>query len=459
VDDDASVREVLSKILETVGMHVIAAENGMRAMDLIEHSNREVAVVDLMMPGMTGIETARKLREFDKQLEVVILTGKPTLESSLEAHHEHVFDYLTKPIHNESLIRSVKRAAERRRLILENRDLIRQLERERDGLKKEVAAAKDFLAPLDATADYIGDSQVVTQLRKLIVNVAPSDATILLRGESGTGKDVVARIIHNVSGRGKKGDFVKINCPAIPETLLESEMFGHEAGSFTGAERRKPGRFEIAAGGTIFLDEIGDLPLSSQSKLLQVIEHKEFTRVGGTKTMRVDARIIAATNAPLEEMIAVGRFRADLFHRLNQFSINLPSLRERVSDIPQLIGHFLATGQGTYKDRPLSQGTLAGMLEYHWPGNVRELKAIIDRYVLTGHEDYIQDSIRTSPREPLPDRSTNKIDETEARMILQALVETRWNQRKTAEKLGISYSSLRRRIKKHDLLEKSSELI
>jgi transcriptional regulator with PAS, ATPase and Fis domain len=191
-------------------------------------------------------------------------------------------------------------------------------------------------------------------LRKLIVNVAPSDATILLRGESGTGKDIVARIIHNVSGRSKLGDFVKINCPAIPETLLESEMFGHEAGSFTGAERRKPGRFEIAAGGTVFLDEIGDLPLSSQAKLLQVIEHKEFTRVGGTKTMRIDARIIAATNAPLEEMIAAGRFRADLFHRLNQFSINLPPLRDRISDIPQLVRRFLATGQGSYKDRPLS---------------------------------------------------------------------------------------------------------
>lgn len=459
VDDDSSVREVLTKILETDGMQVLAAENGMRAVDLIEKADREVAVVDLMMPGMTGIETARKLREFDQQLEVIILTGKPTLESSLEAHHEHVFDYLTKPVHNESLIRSVKRAAERRRLILENRDLIRQLEKERDGLKKEVAAVKDFLAPLDSTSDYIGESPAVTQLRKLIVNVAPSDATILLRGESGTGKDIVARIIHNISGRAKRGDFVKINCPAIPETLLESEMFGHEAGSFTGAERRKPGRFEIAAGGTVFLDEIGDLPLSSQAKLLQVIEHKEFTRVGGTKTMRIDARIVAATNAPLEEMIAAGRFRADLFHRLNQFSINLPPLRDRTADIPQLVDHFLATGQGSFKDRPLSSATLAGMLEYRWPGNVRELKAIIDRYVLIGHEEYILESIRTPAREPMPEPATNKIDETEARMILQALVDTRWNQRKTAERLGISYSSLRRRIKKYDLLERSPEFV
>ena len=453
VDDDPDIRKTSSLILESSGLIVSTAKSGDEAVEMARGASFDVVLMDLMMPGLTGLEASRLLKQIDPDLEIIVLTGAPSLGSSLEAIRDHLFDYLCKPVRSETLIRCIHRAAEHRRLVLENRELIRKLEMERDGLKREVTTARALLHDelKEGTAAYVGENQNVTHLRRLVLDVAPSDATVLLRGESGTGKDVLARIIHDVSGRGEKGEFVKINCPAIPETLLESEMFGHEAGAFTGADRRKPGRFEIACGGTIFLDEIGDLPKSSQAKLLQVIEHKQFTRVGGTKTLKVNARIIAATNAPLEELIAEGKFRADLFYRINQFSITLPPLRERPDDIPLLADHFLSQNGNRKHKAALPQEVLAKLTAYDWPGNVRELKFFVDRFALTGNTDHILDALGAKRDGQDRGASTNKIVETEAKMIHAALVEVRWNQRKAAENLGISYSSLRRRIEKYGL--------
>jgi transcriptional regulator with PAS, ATPase and Fis domain len=273
----------------------------------------------------------------------------------------------------------------------------------------------------------------------------------LIRGESGTGKDIVARLIHEADGRD--GSFVKINCPTIPEALLESELFGHEPGAFTGAERRKPGRFELAAGGTIFLDEIGEIPGGVQSKLLQAIEHKQFTRLGGGATINTDARIVAATNAPLEDMIVERRFRSDLFYRLNQYAIELPPLRERSEDVPLLIDHFLQI-YGVKHARPdltLSPAMMSRLVRYSWPGNVRELEAVMHRFVLTGREDAIESAMERKPERARKDSPLGELRQSEIRTLMAALTEARWNQRQAAGILGISYSSLRRRVKKYNL--------
>jgi len=454
VDDEPAVREIVSTILERSDFEVVAAADGESALDVAKQMEFAAAVVDLNLPGISGIETSKGLKRLAPDTEIIMLTGAPTLESSLEAHHEGFFDYLCKPVRAGILLRVVQQAVERRGLAIENRELIRCLEDERNGLQEKVRETEALLGEnLSLTAAFVGESREVKPIRQLILDVAPADVTVLIRGESGTGKEIAARLIHEISGRKQRGDFIKINCPAIPEALLESEMFGHEAGAFTGADRRKPGRIELAAGGTVFLDEIGDLPLSSQAKLLQVIEHKQFNRVGGTKTLHINARIIAATNAPLEELIAEGKFRADLFYRLNQFVIHLPPLRERAEDIPLLVDHFLSHNEHKKVNYGLSPKVLSQLVRYDWPGNVRELKFFVDRYVITGDERQILDSL------PLPNENrkttvpptTNKIDETEARLIQAALVGERWNQRRTAERLGISYSALRRRIDKHGL--------
>jgi len=330
VDDEPLVRESIAAVLERHHYRVRMCENGTQALEVIRQQPFEVAIVDLNMPGLSGMDTTHALKEVEPDLEIIILTGAATLESAIQAIQEKVFDYLFKPIEMNVICRSLNRATERRRLLLENRELLRQLEMERNGLKKQVSAAKRALErQLSGSCVFVGESPQIAEVRRFIAEVAPDDITVLVRGESGTGKDVVARLIHEASDRKITGEFHKINCPTLPETLLESELFGHEEGSFTGADRKKPGRFELADGGTAFLDEIGELTPSLQAKLLQVIEHKQFMRVGGSKTIKVDARIVAATNAPLETMIATGRFRPDLYYRLNEYSIFLPPLRER----------------------------------------------------------------------------------------------------------------------------------
>ena len=461
IDDEPAVLSMVSKLLVREGFEVTSALNGERGVELARSTEFGVAIVDQSMPGMTGIETIRELKKVDADLEVVILTGHPSLESSLEAIQEHVFDYLCKPVSRGQLTRSVRNALERRNLVLQNRELIEELRKERNGLKRRARKAEQVLDRHLSTYNcFTGTCEPIARIRRQVAEVAPTDMTVLLRGESGTGKDVVARLIHELSGRHGSGTFVKINCPAIPETLLESELFGHEPGAFTGAERRKPGRFELAAGGTVYLDEIGEIPLTLQTKLLQVIEQKEFTRLGGGAPIHVEARIIAATNAPLEKMISAGTFRPDLFYRLNEYSMVLPPLRERRKDIPLLIEHFLLKHGKKYghSDLVLSPGIMARLIQYPWPGNVRELEGVIRRFCLAGREESILESLEKGniPREMTT--STESLDEAEAQTIMAALTSCQWNRREAANLLGISYSSLRRRIEKHNLKERAQSL-
>ncbi|MFP4581413.1 MAG: sigma-54-dependent transcriptional regulator [Candidatus Sumerlaeia bacterium] len=507
VDDEEDLCRVLEKVLNRSGYEVDTATNGSDGIKLAEKYNYAVAIVDQNMPEMSGLETIRRLTDIDPDIAFIVYTGHPTIDSSIEALHENVFDYLRKPMDMKSLIMSVRRASERRNLLVENRKLMRQLENERDGLRRQVEAAKRAIEQrLESSTSFIGRSDAIRQVRHFMAEVSPSDMTVLLLGESGVGKDVVSRLIHEASGRDPNA-FVKINCPAIPETLLESELFGHEPGAFTGAERRKPGRFELASHGTIFLDEIGDLPIPLQAKLLQVIEQKQFTRLGGSQTIRVDVRIIAATNASLPEMIAQGKFRADLFYRLNEYAIEIPPLRTRKDDIALLVQHFLNIYGQKYNHENLtvSEEAMRLLMEYDWPGNVRELESVIRRYALDVNENTIRAALRTSnskiapaaypvdstpvssssvaapsdrqntasgsggPRHYSPPPSdayqespransaspqktaAEILRETEIQTILGALRQTRWNQRQAAEMLGMSYSSLRRRISKYDL--------
>lgn len=386
----------------------------------------------------------RSLRDANREAEFIAFLDPA--DSNADVLHEHVFDSFLKPLHAPMLLRSVARAIERRQLKLENQRLLQQLQQ-----TKAVNGApprQGVIAPA-----LVGESNAMERVRHFIAEVAPSDMTVLLRGESGTGKDVLARAIHEASGRGGMGNFVKINCPAIPETLLESELFGHEPGAFTGADRRKPGRMELAAGGTIFLDEIGEIPPSVQAKLLQAIEHKQFTRLGGSRTIRTDARIIAATNAPLESMIANERFRSDLFYRLDQYSIVLPPLRERVEDIPLLIDHFLEVhgAQNGKSDLKIGPNALSKLVTHPWPGNVRELEAVIRRFVLSGKEESIEAALKLASEPAAASPRSDKLRQSEIQTIMAALAQARWNQRQAAQILGISYSSLRRRISKYDL--------
>jgi len=340
IDDDVNIRKVVSRLLEDAGFETFTAGSGFHATAMVRENDFSVAIVDLKMPGMSGIETIEQLKKIDPDLEVIVFTGHPEVDSTIEAIRHQVFDYVTKPARAGTLERVTQRAAERRQLLIHNRQLLEALKKERDSLKHEVTAAKRVIErQLEESCELVGESEAIKRIRYSIAQIAPSDLTVLVLGERGTGKDVVARMIHNASGRDPNA-FVKVNCPAIPVSLLESELFGHEPGAFTGAQKRKPGRFELAEGGTIFLDEIGDLPLKLQAKLLEVIEQRRFTRLGGRESIEVEVRIVAATNAPIQEMVAEGRFRRDIYYRLNEYSIHMPPLRERPEDIPLLIEHF-----------------------------------------------------------------------------------------------------------------------
>ncbi len=454
VDDEKKVSTFLAEIISRAGLAVRTAGTGLEALSIAESEQCSAAIVDLKMPGLNGTETIRRLKIIDPDMEVIVFTGYPSLESSLAAIENHVFAYLSKPTDRYMLLRMVERALERRRLIVENRSLVEQLRIERDRLKDEVGAAKRVIERrLEASDSFIGKSEGIRKVRHFVAQVAPTDLAVLILGESGTGKDVVARLIHESSGRDPNA-FVKINCPAIPETLLESELFGHEPGAFTGAESAKPGRFKMASGGTVFLDEIGDLPLRLQAKLLQAIEDKCFTPLGSTEAINVDFRIIAATNAPLQKLIAEKRFRSDLFYRLDDYAIILPPLRDRKEDIPLLVEYFRGVYGRKFKrpDIEMSTDVLSLLTEQEWPGNVRELASFVRRFVLEGDTDHTIERLspNTSP-ETVVGGAAEALRKTETDVLLAALNQTRWNRRKASELLGMSYSSLRRRITKYNL--------
>ncbi len=394
----------------------------------------DVAVVDLGLPGLSGLDTLRGLKQVSNRTKTVVLIGEPSLDSLCAGFNERVFDYVLRPQDMGRLAETVRDAA-------------------RPAAKGTPMARPTEVAANAGAPVMVGDSAVMRDVRRQITEVAPTDLTVLVRGETGTGKEVVSRLIHILSGRRSSGPFYKVSCPSLPEHLLESEMFGYEKGAFTGAVNNRMGRFEMAAGGCILLDEIGALSPVVQAKLLEVIESKAFVRVGGTEKLRIDARIVAATNADLETMLRDGEFRPDLLYRLNQYTIVVPPLRERREDIPPLVARFLEDYADRY-GRPvpeLSSSDLATLEAHNWPGNVRELENLIARVVAVGCPKAIDEALgcggdsNGAPARPCP------LQHCEASLIRSALKRCGWNQRQAARSLGLSYSALRRRMARHGI--------
>jgi DNA-binding NtrC family response regulator len=364
VEDQSSHRRVLEAHFSK-HYHVLTAEHGQRALEIAAQQPIHLLITDLILPGMNGIDLLRQMREIHPELQAIVITGHPTVRSAVQAMKNGATDYIVKPFDLDELKAKVDKAAEEYRLKEENLRLRQQLR-----------STFDFRG-------IVGKSGAMQEVYRTIERVANSRATVLIRGESGTGKELVAKAIH-YSGNRAKGPFIAVSCAALPETLLESELFGHEKNAFTGATSQKPGRFELAHKGTLFLDEIAEVPPPIQVKLLRVIQEREFERLGGTKTIKVDVRLIAATNKDLEEMVKQGTFREDLYYRLQVIQVYMPPLRERKDDIPLLVDYFL-NRYNEENDKHLQAATAETMeilMKYHWPGNVRELENAIERAVV-----------------------------------------------------------------------------
>jgi DNA-binding NtrC family response regulator len=366
VDDEANIRRVLDAVFSKDGYRVLTAENGKKALDIIStEPDLDVLLCDLIMPDLNGIEVLKSAREINPFLSVVMITAHGTIKTAVDAMRFGAFDYITKPFDMDEIKLIVKNALERRRLLAENTEL-----------KQELRSRYKF-------DEIVGSSGKMRDVYKVIERVANSNATVLVRGESGTGKELVARAIHFNSSRAAK-PFIAVSCAALPETLLESELFGHEKGAFTGAAGQKAGRFELANQGTLFLDEIAEVSLSMQVKLLRVLQERKFERIGGTKTLSMDVRMIAATNRNLEEAVAMSEFREDLYYRLQVIQIFLPPLRDRREDIPPLVEHFVEkfNTQNSRSIKFASPECMDLLMKYDWPGNIRELENAIERGIV-----------------------------------------------------------------------------
>ncbi|MFK5927175.1 MAG: sigma-54 dependent transcriptional regulator [Desulfuromusa sp.] len=442
VDDENSLREMLSILLQREGYQVGQAVDGAAAFSMIQEKSYDLIISDIQMPKMNGIELLRQLRQQDNNVTVMMITAFSSTEEAVEAMKLGAYDYITKPFKNDEIRLVVKNALEREQLQQENRQL-----------KQQLGQRFSFQS-------LIGNSPVMSKLIALMERVAPSQVNVLITGESGTGKELVAKALHLNSDR-KKHPFVPINCGAIPENLLESELFGHEKGAFTGADKRKEGLFESADNGTLFLDEIGELPMGMQVKLLRVLQEREFRRVGGTSNIPLNIRLVAATNQDLSEMIKTGDFREDLFYRLNVVSIELPPLRTRHDDIPLLVNSFYnrLTGKDVYS---IEKQALELLLNYDWPGNVRELENLVERCVVLGDTDEL--TVECLPEQiknkghnlcgvigALPDEGFDLekwLEDLERTVLLQALEKSGGVRKKAAELLGINFRSIRYRLGK-----------
>ena len=436
VDDEPIVRESLRDWLGDAGYQVLIAENGPQALEIIEKEKLGIVIADLVMPGMDGIELMRRAREILPNIQVIIITAYGSITTAIAAMKEGAYDYIEKPFCPERVEPLIERLVEHQGLIEENLSLRQRLE---DRYRFENIIAK---------------SPKMQRVIELIEIVARSNATVLITGDSGTGKELVARAIHSQSHRRDK-PFVAISCAALPESLLESELFGHEKGSFTGAYTQKKGKFEFANRGTLFLDEIGDMSANIQVHLLRVLEEKAFTRVGGNEEMKVDVRIISATNKDLKKAVASGEFREDLYYRLNVVTVELPPLRERGEDIPLLAEHFL--NEFALENRKevagFSPEAMELLLRYDWPGNVRELENAIERAVILAKNSLIevahlhQQSLSLA-HSALPGKS---LEEREKDHILRVLSETGGNYSQAARILGITRMTLYNKARKHGL--------
>jgi DNA-binding NtrC family response regulator len=436
VDDKTDMPETIQDYLQESHYRVLTAPSGEEALDLMSSEKVDAVVTDLRMGGMGGLELVRRVKESDSQISVLVMTAYGTVEDAVKAIKLGAFDFLTKPFPMEELQVKVAQSLKLRSLQDENR------------------LPSNGLHPFRGR--LTGDSPSMRQVYETIRRVSSSKTTVLISGESGTGKELVAQAIHQ-SSLFKQAPFVKVNCAALAPTLLESELFGHEKGSFTGANQSKMGRFEMAHGGTLFLDEISEIPLEIQVKLLRVLQERELERVGGNQTLRVDLRLIAATNRDLRERVSRGLFREDLFYRLNVVNIHVPPLRDRAEDIPLLVDHFLERfcRQMGKPLKHLSPASLKVLQSYPWPGNVRELQNLLERAVVFSDKEELHVLPETggtpTPDVPLKGDLGTTLEEVERALILQALDECKGIQNQAAKKLGVSRSALQYKIKKYQL--------
>lgn len=454
VDDESNLRLVVQKELSRQGHDVDTAPDGESAWDALEQEDFDVLLCDINMPRLDGIGLLRRLREKSQNPpEVIMLTGQATVESAIEAMKLGAYDYLTKPYRITELSALVQQAAEKQKLKIDNQRLRAQIER---------TANKNM-------PEMVAESPQMKEVLRLVQRVAPTDTSVLITGESGVGKELVAQALHRL-GRRKDKTFVDLNCAALQDNLLESELFGHEAGAFSGARGRKLGLFEIADGGTIFLDEIMEMPMQLQSKLLRALETRSFFRVGGVKKVEVDVRLIAATNRNPKVSVADGNFRADLLYRINSFEINIPPLRERRDDIEPLARHLLNKIAGASAPEMTPQ-VVEVLSQYSWSGNVRQLKNCLERAVLFSDNGKI--TVKDLPAEVISrsgepnvsvvynepsdngvstfQNAPSNLRDIERQQIIGALEKTGWHRGKTAEMLGISPSTLYRRLREYNL--------
>ena len=461
IDDDPGIRDYLEALVSRQGYQVFAVADGEQALRTLDETRPDLVTLDVVLPGMDGIETLQKIKQRLPDVPVVMLSGHGQARTIVEAMRLGASDFLRKPFEVEELELAFQKALEKR------------------ALKAEVEELRGRARTETEMLLLCGDNRKMIAVREIIEQVADTDITVLIRGESGTGKEVVARTVFQLSGRRDR-PFVKVNCAALPSELLESELFGFEKGAFTGAQKRKLGKFEFANHGTIFLDEISEMHPSLQAKLLQVLQDGEFSRLGGEADVKVDTRIIAATNRNLEEAVKEGTFREDLFYRLNVVTVQLPPLRERKDAIPLLVDFFLQKYNEQYRKNlsPLSPETLASLMAYHWPGNVRELENMMKRMVVLGNERVVvQELAMKEAPHPRPEASGVDLDAlgpdlvngkgidlkaiskraaqvAEKRVIERVLQQTRWNRKEAAERLQISYKALLYKMKEAGLGER-----
>lgn len=456
IDDDPKVSWILSEGLGS-SFDITSARDGIEGIQMVSTEKPDLILLDIKMPGMTGLEVLEKLGRLENRPEIVMLSGHGETSNIVKSMRLGAAEFINKPFDVKEVEIHIKTVLEKGKL------------------KQEVKSLKSELSTRKQYDKLIGDSPKMVQVKNIIEQVADSELSVLIRGESGTGKEIVARLLHSMSSRSERS-FTKVNCAAIPRDLLEAELFGYEKGAFTGAHKTKPGRFEVANKGSIFLDEIGDMSIDLQSKLLQVLEQQEFVRVGGVHNIHVDVRIICATNRNLDEDIQTHRFRDDLFYRLNEITLFLPSLREKREDVPLLVNYFLERYNKLYqKDYPpLSQETIDKLIKFSWPGNVRQLENVLKQIVVRGGESIVDDLMVHRPgqagvppveedtailegQEELTNTYSLKkriniiVAHQEKKLIKEVLGKTNWNRRRASEQLEISYRSLLYKIKEYDL--------
>ena len=448
VDDESNYLTVMETLLGEAGYEVLTAPSAIEALKISAAADLDLVLTDMKMPKMTGIELLEKLQQLQPDLPVIIMTAFGTVEKAVSAMKKGAFDYILKPFKNEEILVTIAKALEHRHLILTNRLLNQELD-------------KKYGFP-----NIVGESRVMEDILALVKRVAQSRATVLITGESGTGKELIARAIHQCSNRAAKS-CISVNCAALTETLLESELFGHERGAFTNAVAMRKGRFELADGGTLFMDEVAEMSQGLQVKLLRVLQEMEFERVGGVRTIKVDVRVVAASNRDLKEEVEAGRFREDLFYRLNVVHLHLPPLRQRQEDIPLLAAHFIKKYvQENLRDKTrITPEALKVLIHYAWPGNVRELENVMERAVILCSNSVISPQDLPAELAPAPAESRLDIDRfiplntplpealdgIEEQMIRRALEKSGQVQVRAAELLGITKSLLQYKLKKYHL--------